>query len=308
MSKNKSLLCLLDFSREELEQFIRVSFLMKDFVKANSVPHPLSGKVVALLFEKPSTRTRVSVEAAVSLLGGHPIVLNRNDLQLSRGEPIEDTARVLGRMVSAIGARVLSHTTLEKLDKYSGVPVVNLLSDLSHPLQALTDYMTVLEKFGKYETIAFVGDGSDNVLVSLMAFAAVMGLRIRVASPKSLRPRPEIMKRIEERAEESDAVIEFYEDPYDAVKGVRVVYTDVWVSMGQEEIAEKKKKELSNYRVTRDLMLYASRDAIFMHCLPAVRGEEVEADVIDGPQSAVWDQAENRLYTAMSVFSLLVKK
>ena len=308
MNKGKSLLCLLDFKREEVEQFIRTSFLMKDFVKSGTVPQSLSGKVVALLFEKPSTRTRVSSEAAVRLLGGHPIVLSKDDLQLSRGEPVEDTARVLGRMVSAIGARVLSHSTLEKLDQYSGVPVVNLLSDLSHPLQALTDYMTILEKFGKYETIAFVGDGSDNVLVSLMAFAAVMGLRIKVASPKSMRPKQDIMKRIEERAEETDAVIEFYEDPYEAVKGVRVVYTDVWVSMGQEGMAERKKKELSNYRVTKDLMSYASSDAIFMHCLPAVRGEEVDAEVIDGPKSAVWDQAENRLYTAMSTFSLVVKK
>lgn len=308
MSKAKSVLCLLDFKREEVEQFIRTSFLMKDFVKSGTVPQSLSGKVVALLFEKPSTRTRVSSEAAVKLLGGHPIVLSKDDLQLSRGEPVEDTARVLGRMVSAIGARVLSHSTLEKLDQYSGVPVVNLLSDLSHPLQALTDYMTILEKFGRYETIAFVGDGSDNVLVSLMAFAAVMGLRIKVASPKSMRPKQDIMKRIEERAEETDAVIEFYEDPYEAVKGVRVVYTDVWVSMGQEGVAERKKKELSNYRVTKDLMKYASGDAIFMHCLPAVRGEEVDAEVIDGPKSAVWDQAENRLYTAMSTFSLVAKK
>ena len=308
MNKGKSVLCLLDFKREEVEQFIRTSFLMKDFVKSGTVPQSLSGKVVALLFEKPSTRTRVSSEAAVRLLGGHPIVLSKDDLQLSRGEPVEDTARVLGRMVSAIGARVLSHSTLEKLDQYSGVPVVNLLSDLSHPLQALTDYMTILEKFGRYETIAFIGDGSDNVLVSLMAFAAVMGLRIKVASPKSMRPRQDIMKRIEERAEETDAIIEFYEDPYEAVKGVRVVYTDVWVSMGQEGMAERKKKELSNYRVTKDLMSYASSDAIFMHCLPAVRGEEVDAEVIDGPKSAVWDQAENRLYTAMSTFSLVVKK
>jgi ornithine carbamoyltransferase len=226
---------------------------------------------------------------------------------MSRGEPVEDTARVLGRMVSAIGARVLNHSTLEKLRDYSGVPVINLLSDLSHPLQALTDYMTIYEKLGRYETVAFVGDGSDNVLVSLMAFASVMGLRIKVASPRDFRPRPDIWKRIEEKAEETDAVIEFYEDPYEAVRGSRVVYTDVWVSMGQESMAEEKRKKLKEFRVTKDLMRYASSDAIFMHCLPAVRGEEVDAEVIDGPQSAVWDQAENRLYTALSVLSLLVK-
>ncbi|MCQ4384453.1 MAG: ornithine carbamoyltransferase [Sulfolobales archaeon] len=307
MTAVNSLLCLLDFKREELERFIRNAFLMKDLYKVNAVPKKLSGKSVALIFEKPSTRTRVSMEVAINALGGHPIVLNKSDIQMSRGEPVEDTARVLGRMISAIGARVLSHSTLEKLRDYSGVPVINLLSDLSHPLQALTDYMTIYEKFGKYETIAFVGDGSDNVLVSLMAFASVMGLRIKVASPRDFRPRPDIWKRIEEKAEETDAVIEFYEDPYEAVRGSRVVYTDVWVSMGQESMAEEKRKKLKEFRVTKDLMRYASSDAIFMHCLPAVRGEEVDAEVIDGPQSAVWDQAENRLYTALSVLSLLVK-
>ncbi|MCQ4344027.1 MAG: ornithine carbamoyltransferase [Sulfolobales archaeon] len=307
MTAANSLLCLLDFKREELERFIRNAFLMKDLYKVNAVPKKLSGKSVALIFEKPSTRTRVSMEVAINALGGHPIVLNKSDIQMSRGEPVEDTARVLGRMVSAIGARVLSHSTLEKLRDYSGVPVINLLSDLSHPLQALTDYMTIYEKFGSYEAIAFVGDGSDNVLVSLMAFASVMGLRIKVASPRDFRPRPDIWKRIEEKAEETDAVIEFYEDPYEAVRGSRVVYTDVWVSMGQESLAEEKRKKLKEFRVTKDLMRYASSDAIFMHCLPAVRGEEVDAEVIDGPQSAVWDQAENRLYTALSVLSLLVK-
>lgn len=307
MTAVNSLLCLLDFKREDLERFIRNAFLMKDLYKVNAVPKKLSGKSVALIFEKPSTRTRVSMEVAINALGGHPIVLNKSDIQMSRGEPVEDTARVLGRMVSAIGARVLNHSTLEKLRDYSGVPVINLLSDLSHPLQALTDYMTIYEKFGSYETIAFVGDGSDNVLVSLIAFASVMGLRIKVASPRDFRPRPDIWKRIEEKAEETDAVIEFYEDPYEAVRGSRVVYTDVWVSMGQESMAEEKRKKLKEFRVTKDLMRYASSDAIFMHCLPAVRGEEVDAEVIDGPQSAVWDQAENRLYTALSVLSLLAK-
>jgi ornithine carbamoyltransferase (EC 2.1.3.3) len=307
MTAVNSLLCLLDFKREDLERFIRNAFLMKDLYKVNAVPKKLSGKSVALIFEKPSTRTRVSMEVAINALGGHPIVLNKSDIQMSRGEPVEDTARVLGRIVSAIGARVLNHSTLEKLRDYSGVPVINLLSDLSHPLQALTDYMTIYEKFGSYEAIAFVGDGSDNVLVSLMAFASVMGLRIKVASPRDFRPRPDIWKRIEEKAEETDAVIEFFEDPYEAVRGSRVVYTDVWVSMGQESMAEEKRKKLKEFRVTKDLMRYASSDAIFMHCLPAVRGEEVDAEVIDGPQSAVWDQAENRLYTALSVLSLLVK-
>jgi ornithine carbamoyltransferase len=306
MLRGKSLLCLLDFSKQEIEKMMEVSFMMKNYVYTSNIPKVLEGKSVALIFEKPSTRTRVSTELAVRYLGGVSIVLSKGELQLSRGEPVEDTARVLGRYVNGIGARVLDHKNLLILAEYSKKPVINLLSDLSHPLQALTDYMTIKEKFGKYETVAFVGDGGDNVLISLMSFAAKMGLELRVATPKEYKPRQDVWKKIEEEAEQSGAIIEFYEDPYEAVKGSKVVYTDVWVSMGQENIAEEKKKKLSSYKVTKDLMRYASKEAIFLHCLPAVRGEEVDAEVIDGQQSAVWDQAENRLYTAMSVLSLLI--
>ncbi|MFP3346323.1 MAG: ornithine carbamoyltransferase [Sulfolobaceae archaeon] len=306
MLRGKSLLCLLDFSKQEIEKMMEVSFMMKNYVYTSNIPKVLEGKSVALIFEKPSTRTRVSTELAVRYLGGNSIVLSKGELQLSRGEPVEDTARVLGRYVNGIGARVLDHKNLLILAEYSKKPVINLLSDLSHPLQALTDYMTIKEKFGKYETVAFVGDGGDNVLISLMSFAAKMGLELRIATPKEYKPRQDVWKKIEEEAEQSGAIIEFYEDPYEAVRGSKVVYTDVWVSMGQEKIAEEKKKKLSSYKVTKDLMRYASKEAIFLHCLPAVRGEEVDAEVIDGQQSAVWDQAENRLYTAMSVLSLLI--
>ncbi|EHP68418.1 MAG: ornithine carbamoyltransferase [Metallosphaera yellowstonensis] len=306
MLKGKSLLCLLDFDSWEIQKMLDVSFSMKERVLINSIPKSLDGKRIALLFEKPSTRTRVSSELAVTMLGGTTVVLTKNDIQLSRGEPIEDTARVLGRMVHGIGARVLRHESLVKLAQYSGRPVVNLLSDLSHPLQALTDFMTIRETFGTLKRpMAFVGDGGDNVLVSLMAFTAKMGLELRIASPKELRPRQDVMRRIEDEADKTGAIIEFFEDPYQAVRGVSVVYTDVWVSMGQEAEAQRRRELLSNYRVTEDLMRYTSEDSIFMHCLPAVRGEEVEQSVIDGKRSRVWDQAENRLYTAMSVFSLL---
>jgi len=306
MLKGKSLLCLIDFDSWEIQKMLDVSFSMKERVLINSIPKSLDGKRIALLFEKPSTRTRVSSELAVTMLGGTTVVLTKNDIQLSRGEPIEDTARVLGRMVHGIGARVLRHESLVKLAQYSGRPVVNLLSDLSHPLQALTDFMTIRETFGTLKRpMAFVGDGGDNVLVSLMAFTAKMGLELRIASPKELRPRQDVMRRIEDEADKTGAIIEFFEDPYQAVRGVSVVYTDVWVSMGQEAEAQRRRELLSNYRVTEDLMRYTSEDSIFMHCLPAVRGEEVEQSVIDGKRSRVWDQAENRLYTAMSVFSLL---
>ncbi|MFP3233225.1 MAG: ornithine carbamoyltransferase, partial [Sulfolobaceae archaeon] len=284
MLRGKSLLCLLDFSKQEIEKMMEVSFMMKNYVYTSNIPKVLEGKSVALIFEKPSTRTRVSTELAVRYLGGISIVLSKGELQLSRGEPVEDTARVLGRYVNGIGARVLDHKNLLILAEYSKKPVINLLSDLSHPLQALTDYMTIKEKFGKYETVAFVGDGGDNVLISLMSFAAKMGLELRVATPKEYKPRQDVWKKIEEEAEQSGAIIEFYEDPYEAVRGSKVVYTDVWVSMGQEKIAEEKKKKLSSYKVTKDLMRYASKEAIFLHCLPAVRGEEVDAEVIDGQQ------------------------
>ncbi|WP_338601504.1 ornithine carbamoyltransferase [Sulfolobus tengchongensis] len=307
MFRGKSLLCLLDFEDNEIEKILEVSFIMKNYVYSNNVPKSLAGKKVALLFEKPSTRTRVSTELAVSLLGGIPIVLNKQDLQWSRGEPVEDTARVLGRLVNGIGARVLSHLTLIKLKEFSGVPVFNLLSDLSHPLQALADIMTIREKFGdNFVKIAFVGDGSDNVLLSLMTIVAKLGLELHIATPKELKPKEDLYKVINEIAEDNGSIIEFYEDPYEAVRGVNVVYTDVWVSMGQENIAEQKKSLLRNYRVTSDLMKYTAKNAIFMHCLPANRGEEVESEVIDGPRSAVWDQAENRLYTTMAVFSLFI--
>jgi len=305
MLKGRSLLRLLDFKKGEIEHMLETSFLMKRLYMSSAVPRVLEGKRVVLLFEKPSTRTIVSSESAVLELGGHPLVLDYGQTQLSRGEPVEDTARVLGRMVNGIAARVRKHESLEKL-RVSKVPVINLLSDLAHPLQALTDFMTIREVFGRYESIAFVGDGGDNVLLSLMELASKLGVDVKVASPKQLRPGQEFMKPIEEEAERSGAVIEFFEDPYEAVRGSKVVYTDVWVSMGQEVEAEKRKSLLSPYRVTEDLMAHASSEAIFMHCLPAVRGEEVEEAVLEGRRSVVWDQAENRLYTAMAVFSLLI--
>jgi len=307
MGNLRHFICLLDYSRSEIEFLLNLSFKMKEYVKLNSVPKVLKGKYIILLFEKPSTRTRVSMEIAIHRLGGKAIVLNKDEIQLGRNESIEDTARVLGRYSNGIAARVMHHSTLIKLAEYSGVPVINMLSDRAHPLQALTDIMTIREKFGKDVPIAFIGDGRDNVLNSLMVISAKLGLELRIASPKELWPEKEFWALIQKEAEESGAIIELFEDPYDAVRGVNVVYTDVWVSMGQESISLKKKELLSKYRVTTDLMKYASKDAVFMHCLPAVRGEEVDSEVIDGPKSIVWEQAENRLYTAMAVLSFLIR-
>jgi ornithine carbamoyltransferase len=307
MLKGKNFLCLLDFHRKDIEMLLETSFMMKRWVYSNSVQRTLEGKVVALIFEKPSTRTRVSSEAAIHKLGGYPLILDKNSLQLSRGEPLEDTGKVLGRMVNGIGARVLEHQTLETLSKSSGLPVINLLSNFSHPLQGLTDMMTIKERFGERKVkISFVGDGRDNVLLSLASISCSLGYDLNIASPQSMRPDPEVMKRLEERCEENDTIIDFFNDPYEAVRGTSVVYTDVWISMGEEAIAESKKKELSQFRVTTDLMRYSTEDSIFMHCLPANRGEEVDPEVIDGKKSSVWDQAENRLYTAMGTFSIFI--
>ncbi len=307
MLKGKNFLCLLDFERKDIDLMLDTSFMMKRWVYSNSIQKTLEGKTIALIFEKPSTRTRISSEVAVHKLGGFPIVLDKNALQISRGETVEDTGAVMGRMVNGIGARVLRHETLERLASSSNLPIINLLSNFSHPLQGLTDMMTIKEKFGERKVkISFVGDGRDNVLMSLASISCSLGYDLNVASPSSMKPDQSMVRRLEERCDEFGASLEFMEDPYEAVRGTSVVYTDVWISMGEENIAESKKKQLSKYRVTSDLMKYTTEDSIFMHCLPAVRGEEVDHDVIDGKKSAVWDQAENRLYTAMAVFTLFI--
>ena len=306
MLKGKGLISVFDLSRAEVESLLEITFLMKRLYLSGALPAPLRGKRIALLLEKPSTRTRFSFESAVISLGGYPIVAGERELQLSRGESVEDTAKVLGRYVHGIGARVLKHETLVRLNSNSGVPVLNLLSDVEHPLQALSDLMTIREHFGSFPKIAFVGDGQDNVLLSLMGLVAKLGLQLNVASPRELRPSESVLSRVEEESERSDAVVEFFEDPYQAVSGVKVVYTDVWVSMGKESESERRKSLLRPFSVTSDLMAYASTDAVFMHCLPAVRGEEVEGAVLDGPRSIVWTQAENKLYGSMAALALII--
>ncbi|MCE4617018.1 MAG: ornithine carbamoyltransferase [Desulfurococcales archaeon] len=303
------MLCLCNFSAEELWHFIRHALeLKRRYYAGERVIPVLAGASVALIFQKPSTRTRVSLEVAINQLGGHPMYLGWRDLQLGRGETIHDTAKVLSRYVDGIVARVFDHGDLEELAEHSDVPVINALSDFTHPTQALADMITIYEKFGRLRglTMAFVGDGRDNVLNSLLFASAILGVNMRVASPRELQPEKSVMDRVEELALESGAEITVMEDPVEAVKGVDVVYTDVWVSMGQEDVAEKKMELLRPYQVNRELMSYAKETAIFMHCLPAKRGEEVTDDVIDGTQSTVWDQAENRLHANKAILSLLL--
>lgn len=308
--KGRHVLTLTEFSKEELLFIIETAFNFKSrYLAGERVIPVLVGRHLAMIFEKPSTRTRVSFETAMRELGGDAIYLSASELQLARGETIEDTARVLSRYVDGIMARVYEHWKLEKLAQYSRVPVINGLSDLHHPCQALSDVFTIMEKKGRDITklkIVFVGDGGDNVLHSLMLAAGILGGKITIASPRGYEPHPSVVKLFNEYAAPNGGVFEIERDPYKAVEGADVIYTDVWVSMGQEKEREKRVRDLEPYRVTVDLMRRAKPDAIFMHCLPAKRGEEVVDEVIDGKWSVVWDQAENRKHAQKALLALII--
>ncbi len=307
--KGRDFLSVADFTPEELRFIIDTAIELKQrFYSGERVMPTLAGRTLLMIFQKPSTRTRVSFDQAMAQLGGHVISLSWNEMQLGRGESIADTARVLSRFVDGIVARVYSHSDLVELAKYADIPVINALSDKEHPCQAVGDFMTILEKKGKLEgiTLAFVGDGSDNVLHSLLLGAASLGVNIRVATPKGYDPSPDVLKVAEERAALTGSTLEVVRSPEEAVKGADVVYTDVWVSMGQEREKEKRMKDLSAFQVNADLMRLAKEDALFMHCLPAHRGVEVTDDVIDGKWSVVWDQAENRLHSQKAILALLI--
>jgi ornithine carbamoyltransferase len=267
----------------------------------------LAGETVACFFQKPSTRTRVSLHAAIARLGGAPLLIRPDELQLGRGEPVSDTARVLSGYACAIAARVFKQTDLETMAAHSSVPVINALSDLHHPCQALADLLTVHERFGTLAGIqlAYIGEG-NNVAHSLLEAGALAGMQIAVAAPGDLAPDPAIVEEAALLARENGGSILITEDPVQAAAGASVVYTDVWVSMGDETEAEAHMQKLRPYQVNEDLMHAARADAVFMHCLPAHRGEEVTAEVIDGHQSAVWQQAANRLPTEQALIYALV--
>jgi ornithine carbamoyltransferase len=266
----------------------------------------LEGKTVALIFEKASTRTRVSFEVGVDQLGARPLTLGSSDIQLGRGETIEDTGRVLSRYVDAIVLRTFEQERLEALADAASVPVINSLSDFEHPCQALADLLTIRERSGPLpgRILAYVGDG-NNVAHSLLLAGAKTGMTVRVAAPTGFEPIPQIVQRAAEIAQETGGSIEVLPDPQSAVKGAHVVYTDVWASMGQEDESEERSLVFRAYQVNRPLVEAADPDAIVLHCLPAHRGLEITDEVIDGPWSAVWDQAENRLHTQKALLLLL---
>ena len=268
---------------------------------------PLQGKTLALVFEKPSLRTRVAFEAGMAQLGGHGSYLSANDIDMGGRESVPDVARNLSRWVQAIAARVFKHATVETLARYATVPVINALSDREHPCQALADMLTLWERFERLQglRLAYVGDG-NNVCHSLLLLGATLGVNVGVACPPDYRPAPEIVELAEQRAAESDATISISATPSEVVEGADAVYTDVWASMGQEHEAARRRPAFQPYQVNTALMGLARADALAMHCLPAHRGEEITAEVIDGPRSVVFDQAENRLHVQKALVLTLL--
>lgn len=269
---------------------------------------PLEGKTLAMIFQKSSTRTRVSFDVGMYQLGGRAIFLSSNDLQMGRGEPISDTAKVLSRFVDGIMIRAIKHADVEELARHADVPVINGLTDLEHPCQALADMLTIKEHLGDWEgkKICFVGDG-NNVSNSLLLIAPLLGMDMSLACPKGYEPNENILKTAHEYADENGTEITITDDIGLALQNVDAVFTDVWVSMGDE--AEKAKRELdfAPFQVNSDLMSLANDGAIFLHCLPAIRGQEVTSEVIDGPQSVIYDEAENRMHAQKAVLYYYMK-
>ena len=284
-----------DLTPDELHELLELSATVK--AKPDEFADRLHRLAVALIFEKPSTRTRVSFEVAVTSMGGHPLALSAAELQLGRGETIEDTGRVLSRYVHAVVLRTFGQERLEGLARTATVPVINALSDFEHPCQCLADLFTVTEKGGRLEGVrfAYVGDG-NNVAHSLLLGGAKCGMHIRVATPPGFEPIPQVVGRAEEIAAETGGSVLVTNDPVEAEHGADILYTDVWASMGQESEAEERSLMFANYRLDQAAVERASADVLVMHCLPAHRGQEITDEVIDGPHSIVWDQAENRLH------------
>jgi ornithine carbamoyltransferase len=294
-----------DLGPGELEQLLELAGRMK--AQPTDWSDVLRAQTVACFFEKPSTRTRVSFAAAAYRLGAQPLFLRPDELQLGRGEPIADTARVLSRYAAAIVLRTFSQAEVDEVARYADVPVINALSDLHHPCQALADLMTIREHTGELvgRSLAFCGDGDNNVAHSLLEAAALAGMRIAFCSPPHYWPDLDTLRRARELADRHGGDIDLSNDPRHAIRDADAVYTDVWVSMGEEEEQQRRLAELAPFQVTTKLMALAKPEAIFLHCLPARRGEEVTAEVIDGPRSAVWQQAENRMWTEQALLYAL---
>ena len=292
---------LLDLSTDELLSVLDRADELKKEVKAGQASQVMQGKTLALLFDKSSTRTRVSFEAGMNQMGGSALFLSPVDAQVGRGEPIEDTARVISSMVDIIAIRTGSHGNIIRFAEYSRVPVINALTNFNHPCQLLADMMTVREKLGRVNDIevAYIGDG-NNMCHSWMIAARQFDFNIKIAVPEGFEPEADLLQACKDKVTLTD-------QPLEAIRDVDVVVTDTWISMGQEDEKQQRKQAFEGYTVDAKLMENASPDAIFLHCLPAYRGYEVTEDVLDGPQSAVWDEAENRLHAQKALIEFLLK-
>lgn len=298
-------LTIWDLTEEEIWAIIERAQILKKALREGTLVKTLQGKVLGLLFMKPSTRTRVSFEAGMYYLGGNCVFMTSKETQLSRKEPLSDMARVLSRYIDALVVRTYAHEEVEELARYSSIPVINGLTDLHHPCQVLADLLTVWEKKGSFNIpIAWVGDG-NNVCHSWIEAALRLGFTLRIATPEGFEPKPEIMAKAKS-ATKSQGVVELYRDPVEAVKDAQVINTDVWTSMGQEAEEAKRREIFAPYQVNRQLLAHAHPEAIVLHCLPAHRGEEITDDIIEGPQSVVFDQAENRMFVQMALLEWLI--
>jgi ornithine carbamoyltransferase len=300
---NKDFLALTDLTKEELSALLERAVELKAGKDKNSFP--LAGKNIGLLFEKPSTRTRVSFEAGIFHLGGNTICMSPAELQLGRGESMADTAKTLSRYIDGIVIRTYGHSTLEQFSLNASIPVINGLSDIHHPCQAIADLMTIYEKKGRLKglKVAFIGDG-NNVCNSIIDAASMMEFNLTIACPEGFEPHAGITERAQSSGKSEIIVLR---EPREAAGMADVVYTDVWVSMGQEKEAEAKRKKFIDYQINGKLLSCSKKDVIVLHCLPAHRGEEITDEVIDGPHSAVFDQAENRLHTQKALLELMIK-
>jgi len=305
-SKPRCILSVSDISARDLAAMLGRMKSLKPLMKRREALADLRGKAVGLFFEKPSTRTRTSFEVATVRLGGHPIYLGADELQTSRGEPIKDTARILGSYLDVIVGRVYSHETLTSMAAFSGVPVVNGLSDLEHPTQIISDLFTISETKGKLQglTLAFIGDG-DNVCNSLLLGASLVGMNVVAACPSGYAPNPDVLRKAEENARSSGSTVRVVDDPKEAAVDSDVLYTDVWVSMGEENERARRLRAFRGFQINSETLKLASKDAIVMHCLPAHRGMEITDDVIEGERSVVWRQAENKLYGAAAALEFV---
>jgi ornithine carbamoyltransferase len=299
---------IADWSRTELTQVLDLAVELKELQERREEHLLLPGRALGMIFQKPSTRTRVSFEVGIAQLGGTGLYLSASDLQLGRGETLRDTATVLSRYLDAIMIRTYAQDDVEELARYASIPIINGLTDSSHPCQALADVMTIRERFGRLEgvTLAYLGDG-NNVCASLMVAAAKLGMHFRAATPRAYKPAEQAVTIAHEAAAETGATVEVLHNPREAAAGADVLYTDVWTSMGQDEERERRLRDLAGFGIDGELVRLAGKDAIVLHCLPAHYGEEITEEVLYGPQSAVWDEAENRLHAQKALMALVVR-